>query len=63
MLSQKISFGLIVPDVTSRITCAHAHLKPVTRAKQFSDLEILKMHSKYAFGNFGIISEPRTLVC
>ena len=41
-------FGLFVPDVTSDITRARAHLKPMTHAKQFYDLEILWMHDQYA---------------
>ena len=34
MFSQPIAFGLVVPDVTTKITCARAHLKPMTRSEQ-----------------------------
>ena len=37
-LSQTITFGLVVPDVTPKITCAHEHLKYVRRPELFSGL-------------------------
>ena len=61
-ISQKIVFGLVVPNITPEIKRAGTHLKPVTRAKQFSGLEILWMHDQYDFGWFGMISMPQTLV-
>ena len=41
-LSQIISFGLVIPDVTPKITCARAHLKSMTCSKQFYNLDIIR---------------------
>ena len=62
-LSQPIIFGLVVPDITTKITRACAHLKPVTRPKTFSGLKIIWMHNQYAFVRFEKISAYRSLVC
>ena len=48
-LFQSITFGLVAPDITSKITRACAHLRLMTQDKQFYDFDILQMHNQYAF--------------
>ena len=62
-LSQPIDLGLVVPDVTPKITCPCAHLKSVTLFDLLSGLDIIWMHDQYAIGRFGIISASWALVC
>ena len=62
-LSQPIVFGLIVPNVTPKITCARAHLKSVTCSKATSSLDIIQAYNQYDFGQFGIIPLSQALVC
>ena len=62
-LSHPIALGLIVPDVTPKITHALVHLKSVTLAEIFSSLDITRMYNQYAFGRLGMISASQTLAC
>ena len=55
-LSQPIAFGLVVPDVTPKITCAREHLKYVTCSKQFYSLKIIWAYNQYVLGRFGVIT-------
>ena len=62
-LSQPIAFGLVVPDVTPKITCAREHLKSVMWPKLFSSLNILQAYNQYALGLFGKVLPSRALAC
>ena len=47
-LSQPISFGFVVPNITPKIMCARARLKSMTCSEHFSSLEILQEYDQYA---------------
>ena len=49
MIFHPITFGLVVPNITANIMRDRAHLEHVTRAEQFSGLEILRMHNQHDF--------------
>ena len=61
--SQPIAFGLIVPNVTPKITCARAHHKYVMYAKQLSILEIIRVYDQYDLGQFGVIPSSQAMAC
>ena len=62
-LSHPIVFVLVVPNVTSKITCARAHPKSVTCPEQLSRLEILRAYDQYALDRIRVIPPSRTLAC
>ena len=59
-ISQTIVFGIVVTNVTPKITCARAHIKSVTSSKHFYCLEIIWAHDQYALVWFGVIPPPPT---
>ena len=52
-LFQTIMFGMVVPDITAKITCTRVHLKTVIQTKQFSGFKIVWMHNQYFFEGLG----------
>ena len=62
-ISQPISLGLVVPNVTQTIMCARAQLKSVTCAETISGLDMIRIHNQYAIGRFGVISASHPLAC
>ena len=62
-LSQPITFGLVNPNVTPQITCAHAHPKFMTFSGHLSSLKILREYDQYALGWFGVIIPSWALAC
>ena len=43
---QKITLGLVIPELNTKITRARANLKPMAQAKQFSGFDILHMRNQ-----------------
>ena len=60
-LSQPIAFGLVITNVTPKITCDLAHPKSVTFHKHFSRLEILRAYDQYALGRIRVIPSSQAL--
>ena len=62
-ISQPITFGIIAPDVTPKITYARAHLKSLTCPELLPVLKTPQMHDQYDLGRLGIISASQALAC
>ena len=58
-VSQPIAFGLLVPNVSSKITCSRTHPKSVTCPEQLSRLKIIWAYDQYALGRLRLIPHPR----
>ena len=59
LLFEQITFGFIITDITAKITCACANLKPMMRAKQLSCFDIVQMHEKNDFRGIRVIPQSR----
>ena len=55
LIFEPLVFGLIIPDITTEITCARANLKPMTGTKQLPHLDIFSMHDQNDFISVGVI--------
>ena len=62
-ISQTIVFGIVVTNVTPKITCARAHPKNVTCPKYFPHLNILRAYDQHTLGRLGVIPLSRALAC
>ena len=54
-----ITFGIFIPDKTTKVTHPSANLKLVTQAKPFPVFEIIWVHNQNAFRGFGVITTTR----
>ena len=51
---QPITFVLVIPDKTTKTTCASANLRPMTKDKPFPGFDIIRVLDQNTFGGFGV---------
>ena len=60
VLFQPITFGLVVPNKSTKVVRARAHFKPVTESKPFLVLNIFWVRDQNSFRGFRSYPRPRT---
>ena len=61
MIFQTITFGLVIPDINTKVTRVHSHLKLMTQSKFLSGFEIVRIHNQNDLKGFGLIPLSRAI--
>ena len=58
-IQQPITFGIVIPDKTAKITRVSENLNTVTQVKMFPGFKIIRVHYQNAFVGFRVITTTR----